>query len=99
MFDQTLKREGNPQKAPPKYPIKSTIEKRKNPQKVLSTLHDMKTRSPHSHVVQPSSSYPQVRSDVTRFRYGDEQHLEEALKRIFRYGLVRDTHTHLRIMG
>uniref|UniRef100_A0A7I4DMG6 Uncharacterized protein n=1 Tax=Physcomitrium patens TaxID=3218 RepID=A0A7I4DMG6_PHYPA len=28
----------------------------------------------------------QVRSDVTRFRYGDEQHLEEALKRIFRYG-------------
>ncbi|KAL3684903.1 hypothetical protein R1sor_002925 [Riccia sorocarpa] len=29
----------------------------------------------------------QVRSDVTRFRYGDEQHLEEALKRIFRYGL------------
>lgn len=27
----------------------------------------------------------QVRSDVTRFRYGDEQHLEEALKRIFRY--------------
>jgi len=30
----------------------------------------------------------QVRSDVTRFRYGDEQHLEEALKRIFRYGQV-----------
>ncbi|KAL2653094.1 hypothetical protein R1flu_021222 [Riccia fluitans] len=30
----------------------------------------------------------QVRSDVTRFRYGDEQHLEEALKRIFRYGLA-----------
>ncbi|CAI5529525.1 unnamed protein product, partial [Closterium sp. Naga37s-1] len=29
----------------------------------------------------------QVRSDVTRFRYGDEQHLEEALKRIFRYNL------------
>eukprot|EP00271_Cylindrocystis_brebissonii_P003923 TRINITY_DN15195_c0_g2_i1.p1 TRINITY_DN15195_c0_g2~~TRINITY_DN15195_c0_g2_i1.p1 ORF type:complete len:296 (+),score=37.14 TRINITY_DN15195_c0_g2_i1:169-1056(+) len=28
----------------------------------------------------------QVRSDVTRYRYGDEQHLEEALKRIFRYG-------------
>lgn len=28
----------------------------------------------------------QVRSDVTRFRYGDEQHLDEALKRIFRYG-------------
>ena len=30
----------------------------------------------------------QVRSDVTRYRYGDEQHLEEALKRIFRYGQV-----------
>nr|GLL19245.1 uncharacterized protein LOC109168562 [Ipomoea trifida] len=28
----------------------------------------------------------QVRSDVTRFRYGDEQHLDEALKRIFQYG-------------
>ncbi|KAH6803701.1 acclimation of photosynthesis to environment [Perilla frutescens var. frutescens] len=29
----------------------------------------------------------QVRSDVTRYRYGDEQHLEEALKRIFQYGM------------
>ncbi|CAJ2665974.1 unnamed protein product [Trifolium pratense] len=29
----------------------------------------------------------QVKSDVTRYRYGDEQHLEEALKRIFQYGL------------
>ncbi|KAL3813240.1 hypothetical protein ACJIZ3_014508 [Penstemon smallii] len=28
----------------------------------------------------------QVRNDVTRYRYGDEQHLEEALKRIFQYG-------------
>jgi hypothetical protein len=27
----------------------------------------------------------QVRNDVTRFRYGDEQHLEEALKIIFRF--------------
>jgi hypothetical protein len=31
----------------------------------------------------------QVRSDVTRYRYGDEQHLDEALKRIFRLGQVR----------
>ncbi|KAH7686191.1 hypothetical protein IHE45_04G087700 [Dioscorea alata] len=30
----------------------------------------------------------QVRDDVIRFRYGDEQHLEEALKRIFQYGQV-----------
>ncbi|CAI0547662.1 unnamed protein product [Linum tenue] len=28
----------------------------------------------------------QVRNDVIRYRYGDEQHLEEALKRIFQYG-------------
>ncbi|KAE9612588.1 hypothetical protein Lal_00005808 [Lupinus albus] len=28
----------------------------------------------------------QVKSDVIRYRYGDEQHLEEALKRIFQYG-------------
>ncbi|XP_030526075.1 thylakoid membrane protein slr0575 isoform X2 [Rhodamnia argentea] len=28
----------------------------------------------------------QVRSDVIRYRYGDEQHLDEALKRIFQYG-------------
>ncbi|RWW74310.1 hypothetical protein BHE74_00017750 [Ensete ventricosum] len=27
-----------------------------------------------------------VRSDVIRYRYGDEQHLDEALKRIFQYG-------------
>lgn len=28
----------------------------------------------------------QLRDDVTRFRYGDEQHLEEALNRVFQFG-------------
>jgi len=28
----------------------------------------------------------QVREDTTRYRYGDEQHLDEALKRVFRIG-------------
>jgi hypothetical protein len=32
----------------------------------------------------PPSLY-QVREDVTRYRYGDEQHLDEALTRIFRW--------------
>lgn len=31
----------------------------------------------------------QVRSDVTRYRYGDEQHLDEALNRIFRINKAR----------
>ncbi|XVE77424.1 hypothetical protein DITRI_Ditri13aG0061400 [Diplodiscus trichospermus] len=33
-----------------------------------------------------TSILKQVRNDVTRYRYGDEQHLDEALKRIFQYG-------------
>lgn len=36
--------------------------------------------------VQMTDIQKQVREDTTRFRYGDEQHLEEALERIFRFG-------------
>eukprot|EP00897_Mesotaenium_endlicherianum_P008142 jgi/Mesen1/7356/ME000379S06594 len=41
--------------------------------------------------VQATEILIQVRSDVTRYRYGDEQHLEEALKRIFRYNQAKFT--------
>ena len=34
---------------------------------------------------QTTAILTQVRNDVTRYRYGDEQHLEEALAIIFRY--------------
>ncbi|PNH00697.1 hypothetical protein TSOC_013465, partial [Tetrabaena socialis] len=33
---------------------------------------------------QMTDNQKQIREDVTRFRYGDEQHLEEALERIFK---------------
>ena len=35
---------------------------------------------------QATNIQKQLRNDVTRFRYGDEQHLDEALKRIFLIG-------------
>ena len=34
----------------------------------------------------PFNGALQLREDVTRFRYGDEQHLDEALTRIFQFG-------------
>jgi hypothetical protein len=34
----------------------------------------------------PPTQLAQVREDTTRFRYGDEQHLEEALNRVFKLG-------------
>ncbi len=36
--------------------------------------------------VQATDIQTQIRKDVTRFRYGDEQHLDEALERIFTFG-------------
>lgn len=35
---------------------------------------------------QMTDNQKQIREDTTRYRYGDEQHLEEALDRIFRFG-------------
>eukprot|EP00899_Mesostigma_viride_P019192 jgi/Mesvir1/27274/Mv07109-RA.1 len=50
------------------------------PVNVKSTSAAIKLRSQITPVLE------QVKADVTRFRYGDEQHLDEALKRIFRFG-------------
>lgn len=36
--------------------------------------------------IQATDIQKQLREDVTRYRYGDEQHLDEALSRIFRFG-------------
>lgn len=47
----------------------------------LSTTAALELRDSQATAIQK-----QVRDDVTRFRYGDEQHLEEALNRIFRVG-------------
>ncbi len=40
----------------------------------------------HCHDSHCAPHHPQLREDVTRFRYGDEQHLDEALNRIFIFG-------------
>jgi hypothetical protein len=47
----------------------------------LSTPEAIKARE-----LQATDIQKQVREDVTRYRYGDEQHLDEALNRIFRFG-------------
>ena len=52
-----------------------------NPVQCRSTPEGLAARE-----TQATDIQKQVREDVTRYRYGDEQHLEEALGRIFRFG-------------
>lgn len=55
----------------------ATYEHADNVQDLRMTCNAMHTR--------------QVREDVTRYRYGDEQHLDEALDRVFRFNKVSKT--------
>ena len=69
-------------RSPATYHMGTTQKGRKCSLHISSSSHAGKLRQ----TIYLQDCVAQLREDVTRFRYGDEQHLDEALTRIFQFG-------------